>query len=184
MGKQKLALNTFCLGLGFALRVIVAQRMTSLRASVTSPIAQLPAWERALAERYGIRKAALLAAQVQARYASIVPRPPALPQCSPAEAHRSEYFAGDCPVPGPPRSASRPGGSVNRPGQLLYSPCSHIPDGPAGQDIRLSPWGIYHTAPGKPHGAAKQFSKRGLGRSSGSRRTRGASQTTSPAAFT
>ncbi len=68
MGKQKLALNTFCLGLGFAMGVIVAQWMTSRRASVTSPIAQLPAWERALAKRYGIRKAALLAAQVQIRY--------------------------------------------------------------------------------------------------------------------
>jgi hypothetical protein len=53
------------------LGAFLTQRLVARRTDGARPIAALPAWERTLAGRYGVQKAALLAAKVQARYAEM-----------------------------------------------------------------------------------------------------------------
>jgi hypothetical protein len=76
MKNSKLAFNLMWLGVGAAFGVILARRTASRRGGTAGQIAHLPAWERALAERYGIAKAVLLAAKAQARYEELFPGRP------------------------------------------------------------------------------------------------------------
>ncbi len=71
MAKQKSGRNPLWFSLGLALGALLTYQLTVLQKKSAGRIAQVTAWEHALAERFGVHKAALTAAKVQARYADL-----------------------------------------------------------------------------------------------------------------
>lgn len=76
MEKPKVSFKLICLGLGIILGVVLARRTASRRGNAPGQIAHLPAWERALAVRFGVQKAVLLVAKAQALYEELFPERP------------------------------------------------------------------------------------------------------------
>jgi len=68
MDTQKSSSNALWFSLGMVLGTFLAFRIAGRRADAANPIDQMPAWERALTERYGVQKGVILAAKVQAGY--------------------------------------------------------------------------------------------------------------------
>lgn len=68
MRKDRWAFTPLGVGLGAALGGILAWSLANRKKKEPALVPQLGAWERTLAKRFGVQSAALLAAQVQARY--------------------------------------------------------------------------------------------------------------------
>jgi hypothetical protein len=68
MEKRKTAFTALWFSIGLASGIFLTKRLIGARSGSARPISHLPAWKRALASKYGLQKAVLWAAKVQARY--------------------------------------------------------------------------------------------------------------------